>query len=377
MKIASVTPYDFARPGGVNSYVLTLAQWLRTEGHDVHVLGPSSADGDAPDGVTVMGGTRSIAVGGTVAAISLSHRLGGATRDLLTREDFDLVHLHEPLMPLLPLQILRASEALNVGTFHSAERVARRFYRLAAPALRRLTHRLHARTAVSPVARRVADAVLNGPCEIIPCCTNVEHFRRPQDAPPELADGRRNILFVGRVEPRKGLGVLLDAYRAVRRAHPDIRLVIVGPLDRRARRLQARVRRDGWDEVLFTGAVSPEQLPGYYQSATVFCTPALAGEAFGLVLVEAMAAGAPVVASNIPGYHHVIGDSGAGLLVPPNRPADLAAALSEILEDDARQRTLRSHGRQRAQEFSVEMVGPQVVDLYDRLLNGQRSPRDV
>ena len=183
----------------------------------------------------------------------------------------------------------------------------------------------------------------------------MDHFSRPQDPPPALADGRRSILFVGRVEPRKGLHVLLDAYGEVRRAHPDVRLVIVGPLDRRARRLQARVRRAGWNEVLFTGAVAQDQLPGYYQSATVFCAPALEGEAFGLVLVEAMAAGAPVVASDIPGYRHVLGDAGAGLLAPPNRPADLATAITEILEDDARRRTLRTRGRQRAQAFSAEV----------------------
>ncbi len=374
MKIATVSPYDFSIPGGVNNYALELTRWLRDQGHDVRLIGPASArNGTTPKELTVVGRPRRIPAGGTAASLTLSLRLARTVRTLLEQEQFEIVHLHEPYMPLLPLHFLRFSNARNVGTFHAAEPLGRRLYRLAGPVLRQWARRLHARTAVSTVARDTARPGLGGSCAVIPCCTDVERFARPAAPPPPLDDGRRNILFVGRIEPRKGLRVLLDAYGRIRRDHADTRLVVVGPTDAQGRKAEARTQALGWDDVLFTGAVHTDDLPRYYQAAHVFCSPALGGEAFGIVLTEAMAAGAPVLASDIAGYRDVVRAGRDGLLVPPNDAAALASAIDRLLTDAALRDRLIEGGRVRARDFSVELVGRQMLDLYDRLLSGRLS----
>ncbi len=374
MKIAVVSPYDFSIPGGVNSYALSLARWQRRQGHDVRVIGPaSSRNGLTPPDVTVVGRPLPVPAGGTVATIAMSPLVPRALRSLLEEEQFDIVHLHEPLMPLLPLHALRVSTALRVGTFHTAEPLGRRLYRLAGPALARWATRLHAHTAISATARDVAAPFIRGPCEIIPGCIDIDRFARPAPPLPALLDGRRNILFVGRIEPRKGLAVLLQAYGRVRASHHDTRLVVVGPKGWLGCRLERRVRALAWDDVVFTGAVAAADLPRYYQAASVFCAPAGGGEAFGIVLAEAMAAGVPIVASEIPGYRHVIQSQRQGLMPPPHDPARLADAIERLLDDAPLRADLRARGRERVRSFSVESVGQRMLDLYDRRLSEQRS----
>ena len=371
MRIAAVSPYDFSLPSGVNSHVLALAQWLRRQGHEVRTIGPaSSGNGLSAAGVTVVGKPRGIRVGGTVAQITLSPRLGSTVRSLLAAEQFDVVHLHEPHMPLLPLQFLRFSTALNVATFHAAEPLGGRLQRLAAPALRRWTRRLDVAIAVSPTARAALPASLAGSCHVIPCCIDSDHFARPLPPPPALRNGRRTILFVGRMEPRKGLPVLLQAYARVRAARGDTQLVIVGAADRR---LQAQLRARGWEDVRFVGAVPYADLPAYYQAADIFCAPARAGEALGLVLAEAMAGGTPLIASDIAGYRGVVRAGVDGLLTPAGDAVQLARGIERLLDDAPLRQALRERGRERARDFSCDAVGPQILDLYDRHLGERRG----
>ena len=378
MRIATVTPYDLSVPGGVNHYALDLSAWLRSQGHDVDVIGPaSSRHGTTPANVTVLGRPHAVAAGGTVAPIVLSPTLGGEIRDLLRRGRYDVIHLHEPLMPLLPLQFLRAAgDSLTVGTFHAAEPLGRRLYRLAGPALTRWTRRLDGRTAISRTALEIAAPALGGPAQIIPGCTDFERFARPRPPPPDLDPGRRTILFVGRGEPRKGLPDLIDAYGILRARHPHLQLVVVGPAGPLGPGLRRRVRAAGWSEVRFVGPVSSADLPRYYQAAHVFCAPASGGEAFGLVLTEAMAAGAPVVAGDNDGYRDVVRHGRDGILVPPHDPPALAAALERVLTDGALRERLRAAGRARARSFSVEAAGAQFLALYDSL-TAERAERRV
>ena len=271
-------------------------------------LPPAAPQGPAPQGtgptgphVTVIGRPRQLRIGGTAAPVALGPGIGRQVRALLAREHYDIVHLHEPLMPMLPLQFLRQGQPPMLGTFHASEPAGRRLYRFAAPALRRWTRRLSARTAISETALATARPVLGGPCQIVPGCTDLAHFATPAPPPPSLAnDHRRTILFVGRAEPRKGLSDLIEAYGHLRQRHADLRLVVVGPPGRQGAALRARVESAGWSEVIFAGPVPDAALPGYYQAAHVFVAPATAGESFGLVLAEAMAAGAPVVAGDNP-----------------------------------------------------------------------------
>ena len=389
MKIATVTPYDLSLPGGVNRYALDIARWVRSQGHDVQVIGPaSSRNGAIPTDVTILGSPRSVRAGGTIVPIALDPGLGKAIGALLAREQFDIVHLHEPLMPVLPLQFLRSATRDGsvpiVGTFHAAEATGQRLYRLAGPALRRWTRRLAARTAISETARRVAGPALGGPCTIIPGCTDSARFSA---ALPPLAERAgaspnatpnpdcRTILFVGRGEPRKGLGELIEAFARLRLAHDDLRLVVVGPPGPLGPALRERVRRAGWSNVHFVGPVSEADLPRYYQAAHVFVSPATGGEAFGLVLTEAMAAGAPVIAGDNPGYRAVLRGGADGVLVPPRDPAALAAAIDALLRDEPRRRRMIAAGRARARDFSVESVGAQFLALYDSLAAQARRER--
>ena len=291
-------------------------------------------------------------------------------------------------MPVLPLQFLRSATRDGsvpiVGTFHAAEATGQRLYRLAGPALRRWTRRLAARTAISETARRVAGPALGGPCTIIPGCTDSARFSA---ALPPLAERAgaspnatpnpdcRTILFVGRGEPRKGLGELIEAFARLRLAHDDLRLVVVGPPGPLGPALRERVRRAGWSNVHFVGPVSEADLPRYYQAAHVFVSPATGGEAFGLVLTEAMAAGAPVIAGDNPGYRAVLRGGADGVLVPPRDPAALAAAIDALLRDEPRRRRMIAAGRARARDFSVESVGAQFLALYDSLAAQARRER--
>lgn len=376
MKIAMVTPYDLAVPGGVNTHAQYLADAFRNWGHEVQVIGPASqALPRTSTSSRVLGRARPVRAGGSVARIALSYRLGHSVRTLLRREAFDIVHLHEPLMPTLPLQFLRHSHAINIATFHAAEPIGRRLGQIAAPLLARWLNRLDARIAVSAVAGAQAQRYLGRPCEVIPNCINVAAFAEAApplaDPPQGLREDRRTILFVGRQEPRKGLAHLLTAYGRLRARRPDAQLVIVGPLSPLGRRQRNGVQRQGWKDVTFTGAVSQSELLHYYQTADLLCAPATGGESFGLVLVEAMAAGLPIVASAIPGYRDLLGRSEAGVMVPPQDPISLAEALLTLLDDQSARTAMGAAGRRRAETFSVETVGQQVLALYDHHLNRQ------
>ncbi len=376
MKIAMVTPYDLAAPGGVNRYAMDIAAWVRSRGHEVQLIGPASTRDGTPPQATIIGRPRGVRGGGTVAPIALDPRLGSQVRRLLRRERYDVVHVHEPLMPMLSLQFLRQADAPLLGTFHSAEPAAARLYRLTGPLLRRWTRRLAARTAVSETARAIAGPALGGPCAIVPGCTDLSRFATPAP-PPELAElpgpggpTRRVILFVGRAEARKGLDDLIDAYGQLRARHDDLRLVVVGATGRRGDALRARVDAAGWRDVHFAGPVPASDLPRYYQAAHIFVAPATGGEAFGLVLTEAMAAGAPVVAGDNPGYRAVVRDGRDGLLTPPHNPAALAATIERLLDDEPLRRGLIAAGRERARDFDVATVGARFLSLYEALSDG-------
>ncbi len=374
MKIAMVTPYDLAVPGGVNTHAQNLADAFRNWGHEVQVIGPASqALPHTPTSLRVLGRARPVRAGGSVARIALSYRLSHSVRTLLRQEAFDIVHLHEPLMPTLPLQFLRHSHAINVATFHAAEPIGRRLGQLAAPLLARWLNRLDARIAVSAVAGAQAQHYLGRPCEVIPNCINVAAFAKAAppiaDPPHGLREDRRTILFVGRQEPRKGLTHLLTAYGRLRAQRSDVQLVIAGPISPLGRRQRNWVQRQGWQDVIFTGAVSQMELLRYYQTADLLCAPATGGESFGLILVEAMAAGLPVVASDIPGYRDLLDRSEAGKIVPPHDPIPLAEALLTLVDDQSARAAMGAAGRQRAEAFSVETVGQQVLALYDHHLN--------
>lgn len=368
MKIAMVCPYDFTWPGGVTAHVTQLAQELGKLGHEVQVLAPHSPSREIPDIEQFIPLGRSVPLpsGGSIARVSLSWWLLPKVRDLLRREDFDIVHLHEPMAPILPLCVLEFSESVNIGTFH-ASYSHQRLYTLAHPIIKRWHKRLHGGIAVSPAARRYVNKAFPADYKIIPNGIDVDHFANDSRPFPQFRDGKTNILFVGRLEKRKGLKYLLEAYSRLKWDLPDIRLIVVGPgqPDRDSYRiLGARSLRD----VEFVGRVSYEDLARYYATADIFCSPATGAESFGIVLLEAMASGRPVVASEIEGYRGIVTHDQEGLLFPPKDVDALCEALTRLIKNPEIARRMGASGRQTAEKYRWSVVASQVADYYDSCL---------
>ena len=273
-----------------------------------------------------------------------------------------MVHLHEPLMPVLPLTVLQSSDALNVGTFHAFYGRFRN-YGWSHLLLKHWFQKLDGLIAVSPAARQYVSRFFPGDYRIIPNGIDVDHFAQARSRIPELDDGKTNILFVGRLEKRKGLRYLLEAYGKLKWDHPNIRLLVVGPgnLDKDCyRTLGERNLQD----VVFLGNVSYQDLPSYYASADICCAPATGRESFGIVLLEAMAAGKPIVATSIEGYSGVISHGEQGLLVPPRDSTSLADALSLLVRDSDLRQQLGSTGRSAVDQYRWEKVARSVMDYY-------------
>ncbi|MEK7807302.1 MAG: glycosyltransferase family 4 protein, partial [Chloroflexota bacterium] len=274
MKIAMVSPYDFTWPGGVTAHVAQLARALGKVGHQVRVLAPHSPtrESQGAEAFVPLGRSVPLPSGGSIARVSLSWWLYPKVRDLLRREAFDIIHLHEPMAPILPLCVLEVSDAVNVGTFHASYR-HQHLYRLTRPIIKRWHRRLDGRIAVSPAARRYVSEAFPGDYKIIPNGIDVDHFTCNGGPLPQYQDGKTNILFVGRLEKRKGLKYLLDAYSRLKWELPNIRLLVVGPgtPDRDCYRV---IGARGLQDVVFVGPVSYDELPRYYATADIFCSPA-------------------------------------------------------------------------------------------------------
>jgi len=373
MKIALVSPYDLSVPGGVNNHIFPLAQQFRCAGHEVRVIGPASDPGALLESsnVIVIGRPFPVPVSGSIARIALSPRLAGQVKDVLQGERFDVVHVHEPLMPLLPIQFLRFSEAVNVGTFHAAREGGNRLYSYTRRLLRRWYRKLDGKIAVSPAAAALVSRYFHGYYNIIPNGVDLQRFGSPVDPLPEFMDGLRNVLFLGRFEKRKGLSYLLRAFPAVKREMPNTRLIIAG--DGRARPHYERyVRRAHMQDVVFAGYIADEDLPRYQRTADIYCSPATGNESAGIVLLEAIAAGRPIVASNIEGYASVITHGVEGLLVLPKDAEALSHALVHLLADDALREQMGERGRLRAEEFSWERISQRILSYYERLIYERR-----
>ncbi|MDQ6672266.1 MAG: glycosyltransferase family 4 protein [Chloroflexota bacterium] len=373
VKLALVSPYDFAYPGGVTEHVANLAEQFLARGHEVHVVAPSSDDEaepvfsfDAP--VHRIGRVVSIPANGSVARITLSLRSYLQAKRLLQEQQFDLIHLHEPMMPALPLTVLRHSNTTNVGTFHAFRNTPLTYF-YSKPILRPFFRKLHGHITVSSAALEFVGEYFPADYRLIPNGIEFDRFHRRYPRMPNLDDGRPTVLFVGRLEKRKGLKFLLRAWPKVLERKANARLVVVG----RGRPLEGYRRfavRQGWspDDVTFAGYVPSEDLPRYYQSCDVFCAPNTGQESFGIVLLEAMAAGAPIVASDIPGYRDVVSDGVEGLLVEPENPGALADAVCRLLGNPELRANMRRAGQEKAQQYDWPRVASQVLDYYFEVL---------
>ena len=371
MKIALVSPYDFAYPGGVASHISPLERCFTRMGHEVKVIAPASRPiPDFGDRFIAIGKPRPIPSSDSIIRIPISLRLASSIKEVLEREKFDIIHLHEPFMPMLCSAVLRFSNTVNVGTFHAAQ--GKPGYNWGRPIstwmIRRRVRKLHGRIAVSRPAMDFAKKSVPGHYEIIPNGIDLEHFSA--DVPPieQYCDGKLNILFVGRLEFRKGVHYLLKAYLRIKPQFPNSRLLIVGPGTRLRKRYEKWVRKNRLEDVVFVGYVSEDEKPRYYKTADIFCAPATSHESFGIVLLEAMAVGKPLVATNIEGYASVVTHGEDGLLVPPQNDRELASALASLLSDQTLRQEMGARGRLKAEEYSWEHIAQRILNFYASVL---------
>lgn len=362
MKIGLVSPYVYPLPGGVTQHVRYLYENLRERGHDVRILTSSHGLQRASQGDIIrIGKGFSVPANGSMGTVTLSPRFISQVREMLDRERFDLLHFHEPFVPFLSLVLLRESQSVNVATFHAYAGFSPA-YEFGSRVLRGYARRLHGRIAVSAAARHFIDRFFPGDYRVIPNGVDVHRFRRAVPV-ARWQDGTRNILFVGRFEPRKGVLDILKAYRILRMTGCDCRLLLVGggPQEREARRYVLTRRLRG---VEFLGRVSDDEKAQLFKTADVYVSPATGRESFGIVLLEAMAAGAPIVASDIHGYKGVVRRDREALLTPPRRSKEIAAAIATLLNDRERAAAMSAAGLARAEEFSWERVTAKVDDYY-------------
>jgi phosphatidylinositol alpha-mannosyltransferase len=355
LRIGIVSPYSLTVPGGVQQQVLGLARSLRAKGHEVRVLGP--CDGPPPDAfVTPLGNSLPTAVNGSIAPLAPDASAALRTIRALNDEAFDVVHVHEPLVPGPSLTALLVKMAPVVATFHSAGESAA--YRTFSRQLKWVASRIDIRVAVSKDAVELAQRYIGGDYEILFNGIELGDYSSSSTTPRENA-----IFFIGRHEERKGLSILLEA---VSKLPPDVRVWIASDGPQTAE-LKTRFASDSRIEWL--GRISDSEKISRMSRASVFCAPSLHGESFGVVLLEAMAAGTPVVASNLDGYRNVATDDETALLVETGNVAGLASALARVLVDPRLAARLTANGREHAQRFSMDALADRYIEMYERALH--------
>ncbi len=369
MKILLSTPFDFDCPGGVNAHVTHLCRELQALGHQTRILSPGARDGRVDDDghVCRIGSAIPIPANGSTARIALSPFLGRYIRAFLEEEQFDILHLHDPLTSTLHLSLLANSNAVNIGTFHASNSSYLGYnllYRFGRPLFSWFNERIDERIAVSPVARDFISHYFPGDYRLVPNGIDFDAFGPSVPPVPDLVSDEPTVLFVGRFdEPRKGFRYLLPAMSAVQQEIPAARLLVAGRGNRE--RFIPLIKQQGVRNVTFLGEVPPELLPALYASCHVFCAPSTGRESFGIVLLEAMASAKPVVATAIDGYRRVARDNREALLVPPYDSERLADALVRILSDQTLGYRLANAGRERARTFSWPTITRRVVECYE------------
>jgi phosphatidyl-myo-inositol alpha-mannosyltransferase len=370
MRIGLVSPYAWTVPGGVNNHVMSLVRHLERAGNEVYVIAPA---GDLKRSQTAIP-SRFISAGrafpvpsnGSVAHVNGSFFMLSRMRRILAPLELDVVHVHEPTIPSVGAAATMMAEVPVVGTFHAAG-AASQFYLRWRPLAERILASITIRVVVSETARLTVIGEFPGEYRVIPNGIEIERYEGARAG--EKTKGR--ILFIGRPEPRKGLPALLEAFHGLRRRLPGVSLVLAGPTPEEVHALISRERHGahhGLDGITALGRVSHDVKVREMATAEVLCAPSNGGESFGIVLVEAMAAGLPVVASDIPGYRAVLAEGSAGVLVPPDDPAALEHALFNVLESSELRHDLALSGMARAERYSWDRLIIQVLEVYEEAI---------
>jgi phosphatidyl-myo-inositol alpha-mannosyltransferase len=368
VRIGIVCPYQWDVPGGVQYHVRDLAETLRAMDHHVEVLTPAEREESLTDPwITFAGRTVPVPYNGSMASMQFGPVSAARVRRWLRDGHFDVVHVHDPVSPSVGLLVCMIAKGPIVATFHAAS-VRSKWLAAVGPAARPWLEKVSGRIAVSDFARRLQVEHLGGDAVIIPNGVHVSVFADGPSLPGYTrgVDGP-TIGFLGRYdEPRKGLPVLLDAMRTVVRRHPGARLLIAGRGD--AGELRKLVGPGLQPHVGLLGALSEADKAAFLRSVDVYCAPNLLGESFGVILIEALAAGAPVVASDLDAFASVLEGGRSGVLVPRGNPDELARALSELVADPARRAALAERGRRRAAEYDWSLLARRILTVYETVV---------
>lgn len=381
MKICMVSDTYYPYVGGIPEHIYNLSQTLRSRGHYVKIL-TSNFNGkmlktlpSLPDEeFTYRIGTGIIIrANKSFARLPIGWRLSDKVEKFFQKEKFDIIHIHGSLAPMLPILAIRHSRSVNVITFHASHPKDKK-YLLFYPLLEPYIHKLHGRIAVSETARESNMHYFPSDCRVIPNAINTDLFSPLVKPLPQFSDSRPKILFLGRFEPRKGLKYLLQALPLVKEKIPNV-LLIIGGGGILGYAYQEYIDKQVKENIYFTGLLTSEEKPSYYASCDVFCAPSIGHESFGIVLLEAMASGKPVVASNIAGYRTIVEHGTHGFLCSPRSPEDIADCLIKILTNPTLAKSLGKAGRKRACEFSWQKITSQVENYYNELLlaNGRKN----
>ncbi|WP_040336628.1 glycosyltransferase family 4 protein [Candidatus Blastococcus massiliensis] len=381
MRIGLVCPYKWDVPGGVQYHVRDLAETLRGMGHHVEVLTPAEREESLPaEHATFAGRTVPVPYNGSMASMQFGPVSAARVRRWLREGRFDVVHVHEPASPSVSLLACMIATGPIVATFHAAS-TRSKWLAAAGPMARPWLEKIAGRIAVSDFARRLQVEHLGGDAVIIPNGVHVDFFAEGPRLPGWDDDAQGpTIGFLGRYdEPRKGLPVLLEAMRTVVARHPGARLLVAG----RGNPAEVRdlIGPDLAPHVVLLGEVSEEDKAAFLRTVDVYCAPNLLGESFGVVLIEAMAAGAPVVASDLDAFARVLEGGEAGVLVPRGSAAALGTALCDLLADPERRAQLVARGADAARTYDWPVLARRILAVYETVLpaggGGVRAQDDV
>jgi phosphatidylinositol alpha-mannosyltransferase len=365
LSIGLVCPYGWDTPGGVQNHVRDLAEFLISAGHKVSVLAPAIDESQLPTYVVNAGKPISIPYNGAVARILFGPKAFAHVRQWIAAGDFDILHLHEPAIPSISLLACWAAEGPMVGTFHAAAKHQKVIYAIG-PILEPAIEKLSARIAVSEAARLTLTNHLETDAVVIP---NGIYAKRYANGVPQERWSGNTIGFIGRFEePRKGLQVLLDALPIIARFAPDVRVLVAGPGD--PKEVEESIDPQLRHRFEFLGRISEEEKADLISSVAIYVAPNTGGESFGIILAEALAGGACVVASDIPAFDSLLGGGEFGALFESENSAELAKVVIDLLRDSDKRSALARNGKVHAQIFDWDVVAEQIFSIYEMALVG-------
>ena len=368
LRIGLVCPYGWDTPGGVQKHVQDLAEYLIAKGHYVSVLAPVIDEATVPDYVVSAGKPISIPYNGAVARVLFGPIAFSRVRHWISDGNFDLLHLHEPAIPSISLLACWAAEGPLVGTFHAAAKRQKAIFAIG-PILEPVIEKLTARIAVSEAARETLTEHLETDAVVVPNGIYADLYR---DGQVRSQWSGNTLGFIGRYEePRKGLSVLLEALPIIARFAPDVRVLVAGPGE--SKDVEEAIDPQLRHRFEFLGRITEKEKADFLSSVALYIAPNTGGESFGIILAEALAGGAAVVASDIPAFDSLLGNGEYGALFQSENPQELAKVVIDLLRDSDKRKSLAQRGKVYAQRFDWDVVAEDIFSIYEMALVGGKG----